>query len=72
MRPELEKIKILENFIKGNLPEAQAVDVQIRLLWDQSWQQALARQRLAYRALQAAGRQQLRLELKTIHNQLFT
>ncbi|QNF34230.1 hypothetical protein HUW51_16435 [Adhaeribacter swui] len=71
MRPELEEIKTLEGFIKGTLPPDKTQDVQIRLLWNQTWQAGLHQQNVAYWAIQAAGRQQLRAELNAIHNRLF-
>lgn len=71
MRPELENIKSLEDFIRGNLAQDKAQDLEIRLLWDTTWQVALHHQQLAYQAIQAAGRQQLRAELKSIHATLF-
>jgi hypothetical protein len=72
MRPELENIKRLEDYIKDNLPVEQAQDLEIRLLWDHSWQMALSQQQIAYQAILAAGRQQLRAELKSIHARLFS
>ncbi len=72
MRPELEEIKQLEDYLKNNLPEEQTEDIEIRLLWDQNWKQALEQQKLAYQALRLAGREQLRKELKAIHHQLFS
>ncbi|RDC64219.1 hypothetical protein [Adhaeribacter pallidiroseus] len=72
MRPELEDIKQLEDLVNGSLPEEQAQDLEIRLLWDQSWQLALRQQQVAYQAIRAAGRQQLRAELKSIHARLFS
>ncbi|QMU27826.1 hypothetical protein [Adhaeribacter radiodurans] len=72
MRPELEEIKRLEDFLKNSLPEEQTVDLEIQLLWDQDWQRSLAQQKLAYQALRVAGREQLRKELQTIHQRLFS
>ncbi|PSR56859.1 hypothetical protein AHMF7605_26845 [Adhaeribacter arboris] len=72
MRPELEEIKQLENYLKNNLPEEQTLELEIRLLWDLDWQRALAQQKLAYQALRVAGREQLRKELKAIHQRLYS
>ena len=72
MRPELEEIKLLEGYIQGTLLEEQAIDTEIKLLWDLVYQKKVAAQQLAYKALQEAGRQQLRQELKSIHNRLFS
>jgi len=71
MRPQLEEIRLLEDFLNGRLPESQRMEVEVRLLWDRNWQNALANQQKAYQVLQLAGRQQLRRELKAIHTQLF-
>lgn len=72
MRPALEEIKILEAFVNGSLPEEESQELEIRLLWDEYFKQKLQLQQLAYRAIQDAGRQQLRQELKAIHTRLFS
>jgi hypothetical protein len=71
MRPQLEIIQLLDNYLHQRLPEAERQAVEVRLLWDQDWQQQLAAQQLTYRALRLAGRKQLREELNTIHTRLF-
>jgi signal-transduction protein with cAMP-binding, CBS, and nucleotidyltransferase domain len=71
MRPELEEIQLLEHYLSGRLGEEQEQELEIRLLWDQEWQQQVAQQQLAYRAIREAGRQQLRHELQVIHQKLF-
>lgn len=71
MRPELKEIQLLENFLGSRLAEEEELEVEIRLLWDQQWQQKVAHQQLAYHAIREAGRQQLRLELQAIHQKLF-
>ncbi len=71
MRPELEEVKSLENYLNIHLNEEEQMDVEIRLLWDQEYQKRLAAQQVAYKALQLAGRQQLRHELRAIHTRLF-
>ncbi|GAB3958629.1 hypothetical protein GCM10028805_53320 [Spirosoma harenae] len=71
MRPLLEEVQLLENYLKGTLPEDQQLDVAVRLLWDQDLQQKLTRQQLAYKALRLVGRRQLRAELEAIHVRLF-
>ncbi|MGV3589012.1 MAG: hypothetical protein ACO1OF_18555 [Adhaeribacter sp.] len=72
MRPALEEIKTLEAFVNGRLPAEERQEVEIRLLWDEYFKQKLQLQQLAYRAVQDAGRQQLRQELKNIHSRLFS
>lgn len=71
MRPELEEMQLLENYVQGTLAEDQQMNVSIRLLWDRLWQRKLADQKTAYQALRLAGRQQLRQELNSIHSRLF-
>lgn len=71
MRPELEEIQLLEDFLESKLGEEQEQEVGIRLLWDLEWQQKVAQQQLAYHALHMAGREQLRRELQAIHQKLF-
>ena len=71
MRPELEEVKLLENYLYRGLPEEEQMEVEIRLLWDQKYEKRLLAQQVAYQALQQAGRQQLRHELRAIHARLF-
>ncbi|CCH52454.1 hypothetical protein BN8_01457 [Fibrisoma limi BUZ 3] len=71
MRPELEEIQRLEEYLAGALPEEQQLDVAVRLLWDQELQRKLAGQKLAYKILRLFGRRKLRTELETIHVRLF-
>lgn len=71
MRPLLNEVHLLEDYLKGTLPEDQQLEVAVRLLWDQDLQQKLARQQLAYKALRLLGRRQLRVELEAIHIRLF-
>ncbi len=71
MRPQLEEVQILENYLRNHLPEDKRIEVEIRLLWDKEWQQNLAHQQLAYEAIRQQGRKELRLELEAIHTRLF-
>ncbi|MFT2010335.1 hypothetical protein ACMA1I_16790 [Pontibacter sp. 13R65] len=71
MRPELDEIKLLEAFLRGNLQEEQELELEIQLLWDQELQQKVMLQQVSYQAIQEAGRQQLRQELQAIHHRLF-
>lgn len=71
MRPELEEVHLLEAYLQGTLSEEQQLDVSVKLLWNQDWQQKLTAQKLAYQALRLAGRQQLRRELDAIYGRLF-
>jgi hypothetical protein len=64
-------MRVVEAFLGGGLAEEQAVDLEIRLLWDEAFRGQVERQRLAYQAIRALGRQHLRQELQTIHDRLF-
>jgi hypothetical protein len=72
MRPQLEEVQLLENYLHQRLPEEQRQDVEIRLLWDTAWQQNLGSQQLAYKAIRLEARKQLRRELEAIHTRLFS
>ena len=71
MRPQLEHLQLLENYLHQHLPEEQKQDVEIRLLWDKEWQQNVSSQQVAYEAIRCEGRKQLRKELEAIHTRLF-
>ena len=62
---------MLEALLGGQLHEEQELELEIQLLWDQELQQKVARQQVSYRAIQEAGRKQLRQELQLIHRRLF-
>jgi hypothetical protein len=71
MRPQLEEVKLLEDYLHQQLAHEQRQEVEIRLLWDKEWQQNLYCQQQAYQAIQNEGRKQLRRELEAIHTRLF-
>ena len=71
MRPQLVEIQELEAYLHGTLSGQRRMTVEIRLLWDREWQQALAAQKMAYKALKEAGRHQLHRELTALHERLF-
>lgn len=72
MRPQLEEVKLLEDYMHKLLPEEQRQEVEIRLLWDKKWQQNMSSQQIAYTAIRSEGRKQLRQELEAIHTRLFS
>jgi hypothetical protein len=72
MRPQLEDIKLLEDYLRKLLPREQMQEVEIRLLWDREWQQHLFTQQKAYESIRNEGRRQLRQELQAIHFRLFS
>jgi hypothetical protein len=71
MRPQLEEVQLLENYLHHRLPHEQRQEVEIRLLWDREWQQNLFSQQQAYQVIRQEGRRQLRQELEAIHSRLF-
>jgi hypothetical protein len=71
MRPVLEEVKLLEDYLHHRLPQEQSQEVAIRLLWDREWQKNLFSQQQAYQAICQEGRRQLRQELEVIHGRLF-
>jgi monoamine oxidase len=71
MRPQLEDIKLLEQYMHKLLPLEKRQEVDIRLLWDKEWQQNLYSQQRAYQAICEEGRKQLKQELEAIHSRLF-
>ncbi|WP_310393042.1 hypothetical protein [Hymenobacter sp.] len=71
MRPELERLLLIEQQLLGTPAALPVADWQLRLLLDgELHADAVAQQRL-YAGLRAAGRQQLRRELMAIHVRLY-
>lgn len=70
MRPELERLRYLEQHLLGQLP-ASAPAWAVQVLLDPELAADAAAQRQLYQGLRLAGRRQLRQELKAIHQQLY-
>ena len=71
MRSELNRLQRIEAFLLGQPTPAQAADWHLQTLLDPELAADAEAQQLAYRALQQAGRQQLRHELAAIHERLY-
>ena len=71
MRPELERLQLIEAYLHRRLPPASATDLEVELLLDPDLRAEVAAQRQLYRGLRAAGRRQLRGELEGIYQKLY-
>ena len=71
MRPELERLRLIEDYLHQRLSPDQLADLQVRLLIEPDLYEELESQKQTYATLQAAGRRQLRGELEQIHQQLY-
>lgn len=71
MRPELERLHLIEQHLLGPTAPADAMVWEARLLLDPALREEAETQRGLYAGIRAAGRQQLRQELDAIHAQLF-
>jgi hypothetical protein len=70
MRPALERLLHLENYLLGRPTAADAARWQLQLLTDPELAADADAQRQLYQGLREAGRQQLRRELDLIHARL--
>lgn len=70
MRPELERLSLIEQQLLHGPAARPAAEWQLHLLLDPDLQADTAAQQRLYAVLRAAGRHQLRRELATIHSQL--
>lgn len=71
MRPELERIYRIEQYLLGTLPACPTEEWAVQQVLDAELEADTQTQQLTYRALYAAGRRQLRQELQLIHEQLY-
>lgn len=71
MRPELERLHLIEQHLLGPATPADAVVWEARLLLDPALRAEAEAQRGLYAGIRAAGRQQLRQELDAMHERLF-
>lgn len=71
MRPELERLHLIEQHLLGPTTPADAAAWQARLLLDPALREEADAQRQLYAGLRVAGRRQLRHELAGIHDRLF-
>ncbi|MDB5269175.1 MAG: hypothetical protein JWP58_2215 [Hymenobacter sp.] len=70
MRPELERLRLIEQQLLNGPAALPAEDWNLRQLFDGELAADTATQQQLYHGLRLAGRQQLRQELRQIHAQL--
>ncbi len=71
MRPELERLHLIEQQLLNGPAALPAQDWNLRLLLDGELAADADAQRQLYHGLRRAGRQQLRHELQQIHARLY-
>ena len=71
MRPELERMQLIEQHVLGPLTPEAGTRWQTLLLLDEALAKDAAAQQQLYHGIRVAGRQQLRRELQQIHEQLY-
>jgi hypothetical protein len=71
MRPELERLQRIEGYLLHNPQAEKTADWRVQELLDADLAFDTEIQRRLYQGLRAAGQQQLRRELTSIHQQLY-
>ncbi len=71
MRPELTRLHWIEQYLLGSPAPAATAAWQLQRVLDPELAADAAAQQQVYAGLRAAGRQQLRRELRTLHAQLY-
>jgi hypothetical protein len=71
MRPELERLQLIEQQLLPGLTAMPPADWNLRLLLDSDLADDAATQQQLYQGLRLAGRHQLRRELAAIHTRLY-
>ena len=71
MRPELERLHLIEQQLLNTPAALPAEDWQLRQLFDSELAADTEAQQQLYHGLRQAGRQQLRQELRLIHARLY-
>lgn len=72
MRTSLNEIQAIEAFVEQQLPPQDRLAFEARMLVDKTLREKVEQQRHTYRVIKTYGRKQLRLELESIHTELFT
>ncbi|GAB3922426.1 hypothetical protein [Mucilaginibacter myungsuensis] len=72
MRTLLNKLKDIEQHVFGTAAPGDALVFDARIIIDQDLADDVALQKEAYAVIKRYGRQQLRAELETVHQQVFT
>lgn len=71
MRPELERLQQIEQYLLHHRSPEQVAEWRVQELLDADLGLDTDAQRLTYQGIRTAGRQQLRQELTAIHQQLY-
>ena len=71
MRPDLERLQLIEQQLLNGSAALPAADWHLRQLLDSELTTDAAAQQQLYHGLRQAGRQQLRRELRQIHTRLY-
>ena len=71
MRPELERLRLIEQQLLNSPAALPAEEWHLRQLFDGELAADAAAQQQLYHGLRRAGRQQLRHELRQIHARLY-
>lgn len=70
MRPELNEIRLIDQWLLHQLPEAEAKAVEARMLWDEAFAEKVEAQRICHRLVHQYARRQERFRLEAIYRQL--
>ena len=71
MRPELEQIKQIEDFLKGNMKDSSRWMFQTKTWLNPKLAKEVLWQKLFYRSIRQEGRKQLKTELEVLHQKLY-
>ena len=72
MRTSLNQIKLIEAQLSGSLTTEDALLCEANALLDPEWENKIAQQRQAQRLVLLYGRQQLRNNIQSVHEELFS
>ncbi|MBO9566853.1 MAG: hypothetical protein J7621_29035 [Niastella sp.] len=70
MRPELNEIHLIDQWLLQKLPEAEAQAVETRLLLDEAFAERVEAQRICHQLIHHYARRQERFRLEAIYRQL--
>jgi hypothetical protein len=70
MRPELNEICLIDQWLLQKLPEAEAKEVEVRMLLDEAFAEKVEAQRTCHRLVHQYARRQERFRLEAIYRLL--
>ncbi len=70
MRSELNEIRLIDQWLLHQLPEAEALSFETRLLLDDAFAEKVEAQRICHRLIRHYGRRQERFRLEAIYGLL--